>query len=387
MDKAPHIAISVDMLDTGIDVPEVVNLVFFKLVRSKTKFWQMLGRGTRLCPDLFAPGEDKAFFYVFDYCQNLEYFSQDIPGTEGVAAASLAKRLFDARLALIAALDRGSKDDLAHTLKEAMAGYSGPKTAMEVRQALAEHLQREVEAMNLDNFVVRPHRRLVEKYAKQEAWQSLAGDAMAELSHQVAGLPTGLDPENEEAKRFDLLALNLQIARLRAEPGFERMRDRVKEIAALLEEKEAIPLVREQMPLIQALGTDEWWQDVTVPMLEVMRRRLRMLVLLLQQEQARAELARLVMRERFGLVTSGIGVAFLLLLVVLPPLPWKWLFYCCALLCIFAGAWQKDYANKRIARVLPKLGVSGVIAMRPQARLERIRLLWSRLTRRSHNKP
>jgi type I restriction enzyme R subunit len=58
-DKAPHIAMSVDMLDTGIDVPEVVNLVFFKVVRSKTKFWQMLGRGTRLCKDLFAPGETR----------------------------------------------------------------------------------------------------------------------------------------------------------------------------------------------------------------------------------------------------------------------------------------------------------------------------------------
>jgi type I restriction enzyme R subunit len=108
---------------------------------------------------------------------------------------------------------------------------------------------------------------------------------MAELSHQVAGLPTELDPENEEAKRFDLLALNLQIARLRAEPGFGRMRDRVKEIAALLEEKEAIPLVREQMLLIQALGTDEWWQDVTVPMLEVMRRRLRVLVQFIDRRQ------------------------------------------------------------------------------------------------------
>ena len=284
-DKVPHIAVSVDMLDTGIDVPEVVNLVFFKLVRSKTKFWQMLGRGTRLCPDLFAPGEDKAFFYVFDYCQNLEYFSQDIPSTQGTALASLAKRLFDARLELIATLDRGTQGDLTHMLKETMAGYSGPKTEAELRQAIAEHLQREVAAMNLDNFVVRPHRRLVEKYAKQEAWQSLAGDGMAELSHQVAGLPTELDPEKEEAKRFDLLALNLQIARLRVEPGFERMRDRVKEIAGLLEEKEAIPLVRDQMPLIQALQTDEWWQDVTVPMLEVMRRRLRGLVQFIDRHQ------------------------------------------------------------------------------------------------------
>ena len=76
--KAPHIAISVDMLDTGIDVPEVVNLVFFKQVRSKTKFWQMVGRGTRLCPDLFGPGEDKEFFFILDYCGNLEFFSQDL---------------------------------------------------------------------------------------------------------------------------------------------------------------------------------------------------------------------------------------------------------------------------------------------------------------------
>ncbi len=97
-EKSPHIAISVDMLDTGIDIPEVVNLVFFKLVRSKTKFWQMLGRGTRLCPDLFGPGEHKEFFYLFDYCQNLNYFSQNIPATEGSVAESLGKRLFNARL-------------------------------------------------------------------------------------------------------------------------------------------------------------------------------------------------------------------------------------------------------------------------------------------------
>src|SRR5437667_5080752 len=87
--RSPHIAISVDMLDTGIDIPEIVNLVFFKLVRSKTKFWQMLGRGTRLRPDLFSPGKHKEFFYVFDYCQNLEFFSQDIPATEGRVGVSL----------------------------------------------------------------------------------------------------------------------------------------------------------------------------------------------------------------------------------------------------------------------------------------------------------
>src|SRR5688572_9992678 len=104
-EKAPHIALSVDMLDTGIDVPEVVNLVFFKLVRSKTKFWQMVGRGTRLCPDLFGPGQPKEFFYLFDYCQNLEFFSQNPDTVEGGLGESLGKRLFKARLELINELD------------------------------------------------------------------------------------------------------------------------------------------------------------------------------------------------------------------------------------------------------------------------------------------
>ena len=82
----PHIAISVDMLDTGIDVPDVINLVFFNAIRLKTKFWQMVGRGTRLCPDLYWPGQHKQFFNVFDYCQNLEFFSQNPPRTDFLLA-------------------------------------------------------------------------------------------------------------------------------------------------------------------------------------------------------------------------------------------------------------------------------------------------------------
>jgi type I restriction enzyme, R subunit len=148
-------------------------------------------------------------------------------------------------------------------------------------------LHREVAAMNLDNFIVRPRRRLVERYSKPEAWTSLARETLTELAHEVAGLPAELDPEAEEAKRFDLLILNLQLARLRSEPAFARLRDQVKGIAGLLEEKAAIPMVRQQMPLIQDVQTDEWWQDVTVPMLEVLRRRLRDLVRLIEKKQRR----------------------------------------------------------------------------------------------------
>src|SRR5438477_542873 len=169
--KAPHIAISVDMLDTGIDIPEVVNLVFFKLVRSKTKFWQMVGRGTRLCPDLFAPGNHKEFFYIFDYCQNLEFFSQNPETTEGRLGESLGKRLFKARLELISELDT----KLLGVVKE------GPDKEAELRQETAYILRDEVAAMNVENFVVRPKRRLVEKYGKAEAWQELNPDSFAEL--------------------------------------------------------------------------------------------------------------------------------------------------------------------------------------------------------------
>jgi type I restriction enzyme R subunit len=105
------------------------------------------------------------------------------------------------------------------------------------------------------------------------------------LAHEVAGLPTELDPESEEAKRFDLLLLNLQLALLRHEPAFERLRKQVMEIAGLLEEKAAIPTVKAQMSLIQDIQTDEWWEDVTLPMLEGVRRRLRDLVQLIEKQK------------------------------------------------------------------------------------------------------
>ncbi|HST68362.1 MAG TPA: DEAD/DEAH box helicase family protein [Solirubrobacterales bacterium] len=272
-EKAPHIAISVDMLDTGIDVPEVANLVFFKLVRSKTKFWQMIGRGTRLREDLFGPGLDKEFFYVFDFCQNLEFFGQDPATTEGSHGASLSKRLFGKRLELIGALDGPT------TLS------SEEDEATELRRELSALLQREVAAMNTGNFVVRPQRELVERFAKPDAWQELNEDARELLASRLAGLPSQLDPENEEAKRFDLLILNLQLAVLRADPTMARLSQQVRVIAALLEEKSAIPAVGDEMELIQEIQTDDWWQGITTGMLESVRKRLRGLVRLIDRRK------------------------------------------------------------------------------------------------------
>ncbi len=275
-DGMPHIAISVDMLDTGIDVPEVVNLVFFKMVRSKTKFWQMIGRGTRLCKDLLGPDQHKKFFQVFDYCQNLEFFSQNPAADGGSLAPSLTKRIFVRRLELISTLDK-------QFAGETKVNSTSPLIAL--RDEAASYLRDEVAAMNLENFVVRPQRRLVEKYAEAEIWKILPPEATAELVHQIAGLPSEIETDDEEAKRFDLLVLNLQLAQLNAEPGFMRMRDQVKTIASLLEEQSAIPMIQQKMMLIESIQTDEWWQDVTLPMLENLRKQLRMLIKLIEKKE------------------------------------------------------------------------------------------------------
>ena len=284
-DKNPHIAISVDMLDTGIDVPEVLNLVFFKLIRSRTKFWQMVGRGTRLCPDLFGPGQDKQFFYLFDYCQNLEYFSQNPDTVDGALGESLAKRLFKARLELIGALDERSKAGAGSTAPEAIPPYGEVLTENSLRSLTANGLLGLVASMSVDNFVVRPHRRLVEKYVEVAAWQELGDAEFEELSGEVAGLPTQQQDEDEEAKRFDLLILRIQLCILNADKGFDRLRDQVRTIATALEEQSSIPAVREQMLLIEAIAGEEWWQDVTVPMLEVARKRIRALVKLIEKSK------------------------------------------------------------------------------------------------------
>jgi len=272
-DKAPHIAVSVDMLDTGIDIHEIVNLVFLKQVRSKTKFWQMVGRGTRLCPDLFGPGQDKTGFDILDYCSNLEFFSQDVATSEARMVDSLGKRLFTTRLELIAELDRTAE-----------AGTASDAEAV-LRKDAATLLHTEVSHMNLGNFIVRTQRKLVEKFSEPSAWTALTPDDLTHLAADVAGLPSEIDPEDEEAKRFDLLMLRLQLAELRHEPGFDRLSAQVREIAGLLEEQSSIPMIRQQLELLEEIQSDEWWQDVTTAMLEDARKRLRLLVRLIEKKK------------------------------------------------------------------------------------------------------
>lgn len=267
--KFPQIAISVDMLDTGIDVPDVVNLVFFKPVHSKTKYWQMVGRGTRLRPDLYGPGDDKKDFVIFDVCQNIEYFNENYPSAEPTHSEPLGSRLFTSRLALLGAIDGADDSSLA-----------------ELRGALASRLHSQVAGMSLDNFLVRPHRKAIEHFAEATSWMQPIGDAFL-AAEELAGLPSAEDvnDSDEQAKRFDLFALRAQLGVLAGGEGLQSAKQRIQAIANALGEQKSIPAVAKHLELIQAVVSEEWWQDVTVPMIEMVRTRLRGLIYLIDSAQ------------------------------------------------------------------------------------------------------
>lgn len=272
-----RIAISVDMLDTGIDIPEIVNLVFFKPVRSRTKFWQMVGRGTRTCKDLLGPGRDKECFWIFDLCQNLEFFLGQGGAESAAAPETLSTRLFRSRLALIDAIDQKAQssepDDSANALRLH-------------RQTLADLLRCHVAACPADNFVVRPHLELVERFRQDESWTTLSPDDHQLLCATLAPLPSAYAEQqgdtDADARRFDLLLYTLQLTLLRGEPRFARLQQQLRSLAAELEARANIPQVAAELELIRDLLADEWWQDVTVPMLEEVRRQLRVLVGLIE---------------------------------------------------------------------------------------------------------
>ncbi|WP_295623631.1 DEAD/DEAH box helicase family protein [uncultured Nitrosomonas sp.] len=268
-DKFPQIAVSVDMLDTGVDVPEIVNLVFFKLVRSRVKFWQMLGRGTRLCEDLFAPGEHKKEFIIFDYCQNLEFFDVNPAGYDAATQDSVKQKVFKRRLELAVALQNGRVEDAA---------------VRNFAAQLKDQLHDVVAALDLDNFIIRKQRRAVEQYARQQAWQTLDERDVNVLAEKISGLPA-VDSDDESVRCFDLLLLNLQLALWQNNPAQQNYQRTVRQIARELEDKAAIPSVAAQMALILELQTDAWWQDVTLPMLEVVRVRLRGLTRFISPEE------------------------------------------------------------------------------------------------------
>ena len=256
----PHLAISVDMLDTGIDVPEVANLVFFKPVYSRIKFWQMIGRGTRLCPDLFGPDQDKQDFRVFDFCFNFDFFKENPQGIEANNAVPLKTKLFRARVQLIAQLRGGTDLDP----EAALAG------------TLVATLHEEVLAMNRENFIVRMHLEAVDRYQDRTVWDALSDADLERLQREVADLPSEMATDDIESRMFDLTALKMQLAFAQGDDKtYELIRRRVVDIAMMLETKTTIPVVVAQLEYLAAMQTSEFWEGLDLQALEELRLRLR----------------------------------------------------------------------------------------------------------------
>ena len=191
--KLPQIAISVDMLDTGIDVPEVLNLVFFKKVMSKAKFWQMIGRGTRLCEGLL-DGEDKKKFYIFDFCGNFEFFRMN-KGKATANMTALQGAIFNLEFQISYKLQ-----DLQYQT-ERLTAY---------RNALIEHMAGKVRELNRDNFAVRQHLKYVDMYSNEENYQGVSYEDTLVVREELAPL---ILPDGDEASavRFDALMYGIQV--------------------------------------------------------------------------------------------------------------------------------------------------------------------------------
>ncbi len=256
----PTIAVSVDMLDTGIDVPSAVNLLFFKVVKSKSKFTQMIGRGTRLYPDLFGPDQDKQFFLIFDCCENFEYFRNNPADYQPGKEQSLSENIFLKRL------------KLAQSLKNAQDSQ-----AKALRKEVLDTLCQEVAEMNPENFMIRPKMALVEKFKIREQWDALGQSEISEIKQELVGLPSEFSTGSPFEKQFDSLILTLQLAVVEAGKGFETTKAKIQEIASSLEEKNRVPAVKKQMELILDIQTEAFWQDITVSILEDLRINIRSL--------------------------------------------------------------------------------------------------------------
>ena len=267
-EKDPIIAVSVDMMDTGIDVPECVNLVFFKKVRSKTKFWQMIGRGTRLSKELTCidqiDGEytAKRRFLIFDYCGNFEYFRAHKEGFESRETKTLSENIFGKQIRIAVALQ-----------ESAFAGDDYQSW----RSELVETCYSQVLALNTDLIAVRLHIQSVEKYKKPGAFNYISEGDKGELMQQIAPI-VHLDDNDEFAKRFDNFMYGLVIAQIEQMPSLKNAQKQLRDIGTLLERKVSIPQVKAKLPIIKEVNTDAFWNANDVLLYERVRKELRELI-------------------------------------------------------------------------------------------------------------
>lgn len=257
--KLPQIAISVDMLDTGIDVPEVLNLVFFKKVMSKAKFWQMIGRGTRLCPGLL-DGKDKKLFYIFDFCGNFEFFRM---GGKGKSANQIALQgaIFNLKAQMAFKLQ-----DLAYQTEDLIP----------FRKALVEDMVRKVKELNKENFAVRQHLKYVELYSNPDNYNALTYEDTLLMGDELAPLITP-DEDDPKAMRFDALMYGIELAYLAGKTYARARKDLYKKVSAIASVAN-IPEIMVQSELIDKILHTDYVDNAGINEFEHIRESLRNLI-------------------------------------------------------------------------------------------------------------
>jgi type I restriction enzyme R subunit len=263
----PQIAVSVDMMDTGVDAPRVVNLIFFKMVKSHAKFWQMIGRGTRLCPDLFGPNMNKDHFMIFDYCQNFEFFNQNPEGAKGNTVTSLTQRIFELKLDIITV----TRDKEEATLEE-----------RDLEEYYTEQLHHQVKNLDDSRFQVKMNLRYVKQYSNKESWANHNKSDVLDIKNYLSKLILPEKDDHELARRFDIIMLNLKLAMLTSKDSSKHVA-RVSTIAAQLS-KINVPEIKSNMSLLQDLQTESFWQKAHVKRLEDVRTSVRELMKYLEHE-------------------------------------------------------------------------------------------------------
>ncbi len=266
--KLPQIVISVDMLDTGIDVPEVLNLVFFKKVMSKAKFWQMIGRGTRLCTGLL-DGQDKDKFYIFDFCGNFEFFRMN-RGKPTANTVALQAAIFNLKVQIIFKLQ-----DLAYQTADLIA----------FRQRLVKELVDKVSALNKENFAVKQHIKYVDLYSNADNFLSLTYDDTLLIAKELASL---IEPDVDEASavRFDALMYSIELAYLVGKQYSRAKSDlfkRVRGVASVAN----IPEIMVKQDLINQILHTDYIESAGINEFEHIREKLRNLMKYIQKESSR----------------------------------------------------------------------------------------------------
>lgn len=259
----PQIAVSVDMLDTGIDVPDILNLVFFKKVYSYIKFWQMIGRGTRLSKDIFDIGEDKKTFYIFDWCGNFEYLDENPRGNEALPQITLSEKLF------------GLRTDIAFALQH--ANYQNDVEAKKLHDDIKAVLLSQVCSLNTKHISVRQNLDTVDKFSKKENWIALSAIDVLDLKNKIAPLVSP-EKDNEAAKKFDAVILYIQLSILDSGINADSYKVKVQNIGVTLQKKASIPQVMAKMKLIKEISVPSFWKSITLNRLEYVRKEIRDLV-------------------------------------------------------------------------------------------------------------